>query len=168
VSLRRLRRLVQKAHRVLMPPMEDQAHPLGRARDGIPPQSLELVGEVFARLESDDHEAVEELCHENLEVRWRGVGLRHHDHRGAGALTSHLREMGRIWERVDVVCDRLADRPGRVLALYRLLGRGADGSTAESPHAAVVRIRDARVWRWDAFQDAAHSFDWLASESRLI
>src|SRR4051794_35129690 len=129
---------------------------------------VDLVRRVFARLEALDAHAAAGLCHDDFELRWTGLGSREHSHRGHAAFERHLGELARGWEEVHVKCDSLAHgAEDRVLALYHLLGHAPDGETAHSPHAAVVRVRDDRVWRWDAFQDAAHSFDWLAAEARL-
>jgi ketosteroid isomerase-like protein len=129
---------------------------------------LDLVRQVFARLEALDPHAAAGLCHEDFELHWTGLGSREHSHQGREAFEHHLGELSHGWDEIHVKCDRVARSAGdRVLALYHLLGHAPDGETAQSPHAAVVRLRDDQVWRWDAFQDAAHSFDWLAAESRL-
>jgi ketosteroid isomerase-like protein len=128
---------------------------------------LDLVREVFARLEALDPRAAASLCHEDFELRWTGVGHPGHRHHGHEAFERHLDELSTGWEEVHVKCDNVSPSADRVLAMYHLLGHAPGGGTAESPHAAVVRMRDDRLWRWDAFQDAAHSFDWLAAQSRL-
>jgi ketosteroid isomerase-like protein len=129
---------------------------------------LDLVRQVFARLEALDPRAAARLCHDEFELRWTGVGHQGHEHRGREAFERHLSELSEGWDEVHVKCDRVA-RSGadRIHAMYHLLGHLPGGGTAESPHAAVVKIRDDRVWRFDAFQDAAHSFDWLAAQARL-
>jgi ketosteroid isomerase-like protein len=130
-------------------------------------RELGLVREAFARLEAREPDAAGNLCDDEFELRWTALGRNGHSHEGRDAFERHLDDVSHGWQEVQVILDRVTDGANRVLAFYRLLGHARDGTRAESPHAAVVRLRDGRLWRWDAFQDAAHSFDWLAAEARL-
>jgi ketosteroid isomerase-like protein len=125
------------------------------------------VREAFARLEAREADAAGQLCDDEFRLRWTGLGGNGHSHEGRNAFERHLAEVSHGWQEVHVVLDRMTDRAHRVLAFYHLLGHAPDGTRAESPHAAVVRVRDGRLWHWDAFQDAAHSFDWLAAQAPL-
>ena len=138
-----------------------------RAQSQTPGATMDVVRQAFDHLEASEHGAVSELCHDDFEFKWTGVGSRRHHHRGRNAFQHHLGDMDEAWDEIEVMCDRLTNGSDRVVAFYRLRGLAQDGSLAVSPHAAVVRVRDAQLWRWDSFQDAARSFDWLATESRL-
>jgi ketosteroid isomerase-like protein len=126
------------------------------------------VQHVFARLEASDHRGAQDLLHDDFELRWAAVGRPLKVHRGRDALSRHFDDdLGRVWDEVRVTCERVVEDASRVLAFYRVEGSPANGEAATTPHVALIRVHEGLLRRWEAFQDVAHSVDWLAAEAAL-
>lgn len=62
--------------------------------------------------------------------------------------------------------EHVAASGDRALAYYWIDAVAPDGMVVESRYAAVVRVRDGRLWRWEAFLDVTRSLDWLAATAQ--
>jgi ketosteroid isomerase-like protein len=130
--------------------MDDKLHE-GRVAATEP--RLDVVLAALELLEAGEASATAVLCDPDFELRWTSLGRLPRSHRGPDALTCHYADLALGRDEMALTCERVTSAGDRVLAYYAVAALGPGDLVVESRQRALVRVRNGRLRRWEAFQD---------------
>jgi ketosteroid isomerase-like protein len=114
---------------------------------------IDVVRGALELLEGGFADATAVFCDRELELRWTRPDRLPRSHRGTEALARHFDDLALGWDEARLICERVTAAGDRVLAYYAVAVLGPEGLTTQTRHRALVRVRDGRLRRWEAFQE---------------
>ncbi len=116
---------------------------------------MQLVERLFDAFNRRDAEAIEELCHQEMEffaVTGEEVG-RGEPYMGPDGLHEYLTDVARIWEELLITVKEVESEGSRLLVRGRVYLRSRDLGIRDMPIAWIWQTKEGRFIRGEAFPD---------------